>query len=169
MLRMPRPKKPNRLPLEFMNVPFSKPKGENVYKTCSEVYPEVKRAPTNDAYFWFEPCFNTVKVEKKRSTNRSASSARQHLPELQFLLNWPTPTNSISPLTKQKSCPLFPLKSPEVLTRKVVVLVEETPESTDRMTRRYAKCELFIVRFLSVSCLIRRGYTPLPHLDGYGF
>ncbi|CAH8445693.1 unnamed protein product [Schistosoma guineensis] len=136
---MPRPKKPNRLPLEFINVPFSKPKGETVYKTCSEVYPEVKRAPTNDAYFWFEPCFKTVKVEKKRPISRSTSSPRQHLPELQFLLNGPIPINSISSLKKQKSCPLFPLKSPEVLTRKVVVLVEETPESTNRMTRRYSK------------------------------
>lgn len=64
---------------------------------------------------------------------------------------------------------MFPLKSPEVLTRKVVVLVEETPESTNRMTRRYSKCELSVVRFLSVLCLIREGYTSLPHLDGYGF
>ncbi|CAH8460782.1 unnamed protein product [Schistosoma turkestanicum] len=133
---MPKSKKLNRPPLQFINEPFSKPKGETVYKTCSEVYPEVKRALTDDAYVWFEPCFKTLQVKKERTLSRSSSNARQYLPELQFLPDGQIAMDSLSCVRKQKSCPLFPLKSPEVITREVVVLVKETPENTNRMTRK---------------------------------
>ncbi|KAK4473681.1 hypothetical protein MN116_003029 [Schistosoma mekongi] len=137
---MPRKKKLDRPALQFVNEPFSKPKGENVYKTCSEIYPVVKRAPTDEAYFWFEPSFKTTKTGKKQSLVRSSSLSRHYLPELQFASDEQASKNSLSTLTKQKSCPLFPLKSPEVISRKAVVLVEETPENTGRMTRNYSKC-----------------------------
>nr|CAH8825265.1 unnamed protein product [Trichobilharzia regenti] len=128
-------KKPNRPPLEFINEPFSKPKGELVYKTCSELYPEVKRAPTDEAHFWCEPTFKTVKFEKKKTLTRSSSNPRYALPELDFVGN--QPVQPVLPaLKKQKSCPLFPLKSPERVNRNFVVLVEETPENHNRMSKK---------------------------------
>ncbi|KAH8850668.1 hypothetical protein EWB00_003950 [Schistosoma japonicum] len=144
---MPKKKKLGCPALQFVNEPFSKPKGATVYKTCSEIYPEVKRAPTDEAYFWFEPSFKTTKTDKKRSIVRSSSLFYQYLPELQFAANEQAPENSLSTLTKQKSCPLFPLKSPEVISRKAVVLVEETPEHTSHLTRNYSKCESFSISF----------------------
>ncbi|CAH8463632.1 unnamed protein product [Heterobilharzia americana] len=137
---MPKPKKkPVRPPLEFINEPFSKPKGETVYKTCSEVYPEVKRAPIDEVNGWFEPSFRTLRVPKKQTVARSSSNPRHVLPELEFVDDERISVKSLSTLDRQKSCPLFPLKSPEAVSRNVVVLVKETPENTNRTSKSCAK------------------------------